>query len=172
MKFIIRKLTQNDLPQLLNHIKITLEEDFLMYKKRSIEAQKKMYNKNFFSKILKNEKGILLGAFDKKKLIGFIVMDDKDGGVGFVEWLAVKKSYRGKGIGTSLLKQLEKKALSKYYHYLFFYTESQKNIEFYKKRGFEYVGLQRKSWFGENEYMLQKALRGNPFEEIFKKYKV
>jgi hypothetical protein len=32
------------------------------------------------------------------------------------------------------------------------------------------VGLQKKSWFGENEYMMQKILRDRPFDEMFKKY--
>lgn len=53
---------------------------------------------------------------------------------------------------------------------MYLYTESQKNIRFYKNRGFEFVGTMRKAWFGADEHKMQKVLRDKPFEEIFEKY--
>lgn len=170
MKFTVKKLTQKDLPQLVELLSKVLDEAFTHYQKRTRQAYKKLSDIKYYTKVLKRKTSIAIGAFDKKRVIGFISLESKDGGVGLVEWFIVDKSYRGKSIGTALMNRLEKEALNKYYHYIFLYTETQKNLTFYKKRGFEYVGLQKKSWFGENEYMMQKILRDRPFDEMFKKY--
>lgn len=170
MKFSVRKLVKKDLLRVVEMLNIALDNDFGHYQKRTVVAYKKLSDIKYYTKVLQRKSAITLGAFEKNKLIGFISLENKDGGVGFVEWFIVDKVYRGKGIGTALMNRLEKEALRKYYHYLYLYTETRKNIEFYKKRGFAYVGLQKKSWFGEDEHMMQKILRDRPFDEIYKKY--
>lgn len=70
--------------------------------------------------------------------------------------MAVKKNFRGEGIGTKLIEELDKWALANKFHYIYLNTETDKNIEFYKKRGFRYVGIQKNSWFGEDEHILEK----------------
>ena len=170
MKFTVRKLIQKDLPQLVELLNKTLDEAFIHYQKRTRQAYKRLSDIKYYTRVLNRKTSIALGAFAKGKILGFISLESKDGGVGLVEWFIVDKSYRGKGLGTALMARLEKEAISKYYHHIFLYTETKKNIEFYKRRGFEYVGLQKKSWFGEDEHMMQKILRDKPFHEMFERY--
>jgi ribosomal protein S18 acetylase RimI-like enzyme len=82
----------------------------------------------------------------------------------------VKKEYRNNGIGTALLKETEHWALNNLYHYLWLFTESNKNIDFYKHKGFTYVGVHKGAYFGANEHMLSKQLRNEPFPEVFTNY--
>lgn len=87
--------------------------------------------------------------------------------MGHFEWLGVRKEHRNKGIATLLIKKVEETAKKHKLHYLYLFTEKQANIDFYKKRGFFYIGLHKNSWFGENEYLMSKHLRDKPHKEAF-----
>ena len=167
MNYAIRPMKRSEIPTLSLLLKTILHEAFTFYKQETRNVYERFFTEKELMKLSRKKKTVLLGAFDKEKLIGFCILVDKDGGVGFVEWLAISPEYRGKGIGPRLLKDIQKYALKKKFHYIFLYTETEKNIEFYKRQGFEYVGLQRNSWFGENEHLLQKILREEPFKEAF-----
>lgn len=171
MKFTLRKLNQKDLPQLLELFNTVLQEDFPEYQPRvSIIYRQHIFNNKFFTKFFKRRTNTVIGSFENNKLIAFLVIYGHTGGVAEFIWLAVDKLYRRKGIATQILKEGEKWLLKNRFHYLFFHTENLQLIEFYKKRGYEYVGLQKKIWFGVDEHLLQKVLRNKPFEEIFTKY--
>ncbi len=129
-----------------------------------------LFNQSYFRKHLKKRENLIIGAFEGKNLIGFISLKGDFGGVASVNLLFVHKNYRQAGIGSRFLKLAEEWSLKNKYHYLWLFSETEKNIKFYKKRGFKYVGCHKKSWFGEDEYILAKALKAKPFPEIFKKY--
>lgn len=137
-------------------------EDF-PYKKETIQA----YQKDIFNEKYTNE-NIIIGAFKENELVGLIALKPDFGGVVFIDWLVVEKSHRGKGLGLLLLEETEKWALENKFHYLYLCTETEKNKEFYTKRGFRYVGTHYKSWFGENEHIFEKILKEKPFNEVFK----
>lgn len=166
MKFTVRKFTRKNIAQIAPVISAALEKD-MPYKRNTVKAYQKLYNTLYFTKKLKNKKNLLLGAYLKKELAGVISVDDWDGGVAFINWLVVKPSYRGQGVGTLLLNETKKWALKTKNHYAMLNTETEKNIAFYKKRGFTYVGCQKNSWFGENEYLMEQSYRATPFPEIF-----
>jgi len=117
--------------------------------------------------MIKSKDNAILVALVNKETIGFIVLKKEFGGVVFVEWLAVTSEFRGKGIGTQLLKHMESWALQQKCHYAYLYTETQKNIGYYTARGFNLVGTHTNAWFGETENMMGKHLADKPFEEIF-----
>ena len=144
------------------------QKDF-PYRQETIYAYcTNVFNKKHFSKLLKNKKNVAFGAFLKDVRIGIIVVKADFGGVIFIHWLVVKEDYRGKGVGTLLLKQVEMWALKHKYHYAYLLTETDKNIAFYKKRGFRYVGKHLNSWLGEVEHEMGKSYREKPFPEAFK----
>lgn len=168
MDFKIEKINSiKDIDKAAEIVSTALQEDFPTYKKETILAYRRgLFSKKGFRKFFKNKENIMLGAYDGN-LIGFIGLKTEYGGVIFIDWLAVKKGFRGKGIGGTLLQHAEKWALANKFHYLYLFTETAKNMEFYKKRGFTYVGTHSKSWFGEDEHVLAKVLRSQPFKEIF-----
>ncbi len=148
-----------------------LREDFPEYSPKVAN----IYGKKYFSEkrlrdLLKHKTNHIYGVKDNNKLIAFIILKGDYGGVLYLDLLAVKKEYRGLGIGKKLLNVSEKWALKHKHHYLWLFTESSKNIDFYKHNGFIYVGFHKGSWFGADEYILGKQLRNEPFLEVFTNY--
>ncbi len=170
MKFKIRKLTQKDLPALLVLFNTVLQEDFPEYQPKVAAVYKVYFNDKFFTKFLLKKTNSILGAFANDVIVAVLVIMGHDGGVVEFNWLFVNKNYRNNGLASELLKKGENWALEKKYHYIMFHTENIGLVEFYKKRGYEHVGLQKKMYFGIDEHLMQKVLRDKPFEEIFAKY--
>jgi len=77
----------------------------------------------------------IVSAWDGKKLVGIVrVLTDKFEN-GFILGLMVRKSYRGQGIGTNLLK----KCIAKYPKIKWFiFTSNKKAEKLYKSLGFKY----------------------------------
>jgi ribosomal protein S18 acetylase RimI-like enzyme len=73
-----------------------------------------------------------------------------------IDYIIVDKNYRKKGIGSLLLKQVEKNKLN---NITLEVRESNIDaINFYKKNGFEIVAI-RKNYYGtENGYLMLKKL--------------
>lgn len=170
MNYSIHKPTLNELSEIVGIVKTSLKEDFPMYDIKIQTAYGKIFGKKFFRKLLTEKGNTVLGAYVNNDLVGILGIKGDFGGAAFVEWFIVKKEFRNQGIGKTLLKACEKWVFDNKYHFLYLFTESHKNIKFYKRRGFEYVGKYRKSWFGADEHVMQKLLREKPFEEIFEKY--
>jgi ribosomal protein S18 acetylase RimI-like enzyme len=86
------------------------------------------------SNMFKNS-DFIVSAWDGKKLIGIVrALTDKYEN-GFILGLMVRKSYRGRGIGTNLLK----KCISKYPKIEWFiFTSNKKAEKLYKSLGFKY----------------------------------
>lgn len=169
--YIIRRLSFDKIKGVAQIVAKVLEDDFPEYEPRvSLIYRKHIFNTKYFFKLHRKKSNIIFGAFAKNELVGIIVVIGDFGGVAFIDWLAVKKQYRYLGIAKALLKATENWLLEHYYHNMYLYTESKKNIEYYKRRGFEYVGVRKNSWFGADEHLLQKNFRGKPFEEMFEKY--
>lgn len=59
------------------------------------------------------EKGTFIAAVAGDEVIGFAVMEEVLGKVGYFWMLGVRKEYRGKGIATELTKRIEKAAVKK-----------------------------------------------------------
>ena len=121
--------------------------------------------------MIEKETDAVLGIKKDGQLVGIITLKGDYGGVLYIDFLGVAKSFRQKGLGKILLAAAEKWSLAHKYHYLWLNTESQKNIDYYRRRGFEYVGVHRKSWFGADEHIMGKLLREKPFPEAFRNYR-
>ncbi len=170
MKFKTRTIFPKELPQFLRLFQTVLHEDFPEYQPKIAATYRAYFSEKYFKKFLKKKTNAILGVFDNDKIIASLVLNDQDAGVLEFFWLFVDKKYRNKGIASALLKTGEEWALKNKFHHVLFHTENMRLVEFYKKRGYEYIGLQRKLYFGSDEHLMQKVLREEPFEEIFEKY--
>lgn len=156
----IRKLKKSELKKFQDIFKTSVTNGFPEYSQRIIKFfTSSKYVKEMFQLPLK------IGAYENNQLIGFILANTYGGGVLYIHWLAVLKDFRRKGIGTMLLDAIEKESLKKGFHNIQFHTD-KRNLGFYKKRGFEIVGLDRKSYFGIDEYVVKKLIQ-EPHEAAF-----
>ena len=111
---------------------------------------------------------IVLGAFNNNTLVGFLVANKPFGGILFIPWIAVLKEYQRKGIGKLLLQEIEKIALDKGAHSIHLETY-ERDLEYYKHRGYIEYGYDKNSYFGADEYLMKKELQ-EPKEENYLKY--
>ena len=76
----------------------------------------------------------------------------------YVDILWVHASHRHKGIGSKLLCEAEKEAISRGCHHVHLDTMSWQAPEFYKKHGYEVIGTLPDIPSGNQKYLLMKAL--------------
>ena len=76
----------------------------------------------------------------------------------YVDVLWVEEAHRGKGIGSRLLSEAEREAMRRGCHHVHLDTMSWQAPEFYKKRGYEVVGILPNIPKGNQKYLLMKKL--------------
>lgn len=76
----------------------------------------------------------------------------------YVDILWVHEDHRRKGIGSRLLAEAEREAARRGCHHVHLDTMSWQAPEFYKKHGYEIVGILPDCPKGHEKYLLQKNL--------------
>ena len=76
----------------------------------------------------------------------------------YVDILWVHEDHRKKGIGSKLLSQAEKEAALRGCHHVHLDTMSWQAPEFYRKHGYEVIGILPDIPKGNQKYLLMKAL--------------
>lgn len=168
MRITISNLKEKEINEFYKLFKKSLGRDFPEYsrKVREIQLNREFTKKNFLRMVGKKDEVIIIAKI-KGKIIGFIVLAKETGGVVDIVWLGVKRGFRNAGIGSKLLIAGEKWSKEHKCHCLLVNTENKRNVAFYLKRGYDYVGMQKEAWYGVNEYLLQKNI-GKPFKSILK----
>lgn len=76
----------------------------------------------------------------------------------YIDILWVQEDCRHKGIGSKLLTEAEKEAVRRGCHHVHLDTMSWQAPEFYKKNGYEVIGVLPDIPSGNQKYLLMKAL--------------
>ena len=76
----------------------------------------------------------------------------------YVDILWVHESHRYQGIGSKLLRKAEKEAIRRGCHHVHLDTMSWQAPEFYKKHGYEVIGILPDIPSGNQKYLLMKTL--------------
>ena len=76
----------------------------------------------------------------------------------YVDILWVHEDHRKKGIGSKLLREAEKEAIRRGCHHVHLDTMSWQAPDFYKKHGYEIIGILPDIPSGNQKYLLIKAL--------------
>lgn len=79
----------------------------------------------------------------------------------YVDILWVDENHRKQGIGSKLLAEAEREAMRRRCHHVHLDTMSWQAPDFYKKHGYEVIGILPDIPKGNQKYLLQKALYPN-----------
>ena len=150
---VIKQLDEKDFPEV---IKLSLS----IFKPKA-GKQDRYHNIQRWKKYFKH-KGILLGAFINKKLVGYLFCYQRESNQNSLHcWAAgVDKKYRQKGILKKLISKLIKILKEKNYKALTINTWPEKFPEMYAyltKYGYEEYKKQEKTW--ENKKTLKVFFR-------------
>jgi ribosomal protein S18 acetylase RimI-like enzyme len=80
------------------------------------------------------------------------------GGIFYLIWIGVEERLRGSGLGTKLLKELERRIRKRCHKIHLISAVDLGVLSFYKKNGYSCEGLLRKAWWGVDYYSLGKIL--------------
>jgi ribosomal protein S18 acetylase RimI-like enzyme len=128
---IITEAESSDLSSILDLQKISFQEAAVRYNNPDIQPMKQTLaelEKEF-------EEQFILKAEDNSKIIGSVRAFSKDN-VCYIGKLIVHPDYRNKGIGTKLMKEIEKRFNSVHRYELFTGQKDAKNICFYIRLGY------------------------------------
>jgi len=89
----------------------------------------------------KEQKDILIGAFENKEIIGCCVLTPRANDILQLRQMAVKKEYRGKRIGAAIIEFAEDVARKNDFSILMMHARDPV-IDFYKKCGYKISGEQ------------------------------
>ena len=76
----------------------------------------------------------------------------------YIDILWVQEDFRHKGIGSKLLEEAEKEAIQRGCHHVHLDTMSWQAPDFYKKHGYEVIGILPDIPSGNQKYLLMKEL--------------
>lgn len=160
MRAEIRELRENDYEEFHNLYSQILLEAFPEFSSNI---------KNFLSAKEKTRKRfdnpIKFGAFISGKMIGYIIVGKPGAGVTKIDWLGIRKDYQNNRIGSNLIDRAEKLAKQRGVHNIQLICDKHL-AGFYQRNGYEIIGLDEKSYFGLDTYIMKKLLQ-EPKEENF-----
>lgn len=120
-----------------------------MYKLGLQEFRGQEWHTKKFIKDTFKRNGLYLGAFDKRKMVGILMLAIYDKPKSWIYFFVVDKKFQRRGIGTKLLNCAENKLPKGYF--LIFVDIGKEDIiakKFYTKNGFKKVA-QIRDWFGK-----------------------
>lgn len=167
-KYIFKKATTKDLDEFWSVFVKNIKTQFPEYSVKTRKAfLEKEYSLQYIKESLKDKRAALYLAYFKGEVAGFLYTTYICGGIGMANWLAVEREHQGHGIATKLLKMWQKEAKQLGMHKLHLWTD-KRNLDFYKKQRFIYVGKIPKNYYGADDYLFYKTLQ-TPKETNFLK---
>ncbi|MBD3280045.1 GNAT family N-acetyltransferase [Candidatus Dojkabacteria bacterium] len=145
---LFEKMISHDIPEIASKADFFLKSDY---------SKGRIHSSLVFPKIA------IFGAFVKdersgsEKLVGFIWGNSTYAGLGFISWLKVAGEYKRNGIGGRLIGYYEDFVRSKGGHVVELYC-FQGMKEYYRKQGYEVIGIREKGYFKLKQFILNKYL--------------
>jgi ribosomal protein S18 acetylase RimI-like enzyme len=149
MNYSLQKLnSENDLKECAEIM--STSEPWITFK-RTYETALLIFNDKYADVyVAKNESGFL----------GFVIMNTQGSIAPFIQSIGVKKEYRGKGMGTALIRDIEKIYFEKSPNIFLCVSSFNENAKkLYLKLGYELVGeLKDCIVRGHSEFILRKSM--------------
>ena len=156
----IREIKTKEIDSFLDFFRKSVKTQFNEYSKKSKDFfLKKEWTKDRIKNSIKEKIIIYLLAFDKDKIIGYLIGGYPFGGVAAVMWLAVDDDYQERGIGRKLVNSFIAISKEKGAHKVKLDVTNEKNLGFYKKLGFTVQCFSKKDYFGLDSYWMCKDIQ-------------
>jgi len=149
------------------HIRDAVEGDLPLIHLIEEEVYPVPWTPNFFRIIYHMNEDLFIVALDDDRIIGYTVGEIETLGrkespkkAGHVLNIAVRGEYQGKGVGTMLLDEIEKRFRTKGANIAYLEVrESNENAQkIYRHRGYQYVRTSEKYYGDEDGYIMTKKL--------------
>lgn len=150
---LFSKLTMKLFPEYSSRIK-----NFILKKECNLDALKAQF---------KAKQIIIYLVFCSKELVGYLIVRPIVGGVCLGEWMAIKESHQNMGVASGFLSMWEKDAKASGMHKLHLWAD-ERNVQFYKNRGFNFVGMVPENYYGSDDYFFYKSIQ-KPLEKNYLK---
>lgn len=166
MESVIRPLKEEEVGSFYSFLSESIRGRFPEYTEKTREyfAEKRHSRDKLREELKAGARSVLVAAAEGK-YAGFLMYEPLFGGVAFCNWLVVKEELQGRGLASRLLEEWERISREAGAHKLIIWTNNR-NVEFYKKRGFILVGNIPDNYFGATDYLLYKSIQ-EPKEENY-----
>lgn len=156
----IREIKTKEVDSFLDFFRKSAKTQFDEYSKKSKDfLLKKEWTKERIRNSIKGKSIIYFLAFEKNKIVGFIVGGHSFAGVATVMWLAVDDDYQHRGIGRKLMNSFIDFLKKEGAHKVNLTVTNERNIGFYKKLGFAVQCFSKKDYFGLDSYLMFKDIQ-------------
>jgi ribosomal protein S18 acetylase RimI-like enzyme len=155
----IKKAKEEDVSWLWELFSASLKTQFPEY---SVKAQRELlrgyWSKKILKSRLKSKNLVVYIACSGTEPAGYLAFETPVGGISIAFWLAVKKEFQGRGIGSLLLKKYEAAVKKQGCHSIHLYAD-KRNLGFYKKLGYKVAGFIPQNYYGADDYLLYKIVQ-------------
>jgi ribosomal protein S18 acetylase RimI-like enzyme len=156
----IREIKTKDIDSFLDFFRKSVKTQFDEYSKNSKDFfLKKEWTKQRIKNSIKGDYIIYLLAFEKDKIVGYLIGSHSYGGVATVMWLAVDDDCQGRGIGRRLMNTFIDFLKEEGAHKVKLDVTNKENLGFYKKLGFTVQCLSKKDYFGLDSHWMYKDIQ-------------
>ena len=123
----------------------------------ALQSYKSQYNWQRMQNLTSEANGSYWTAKKGNELVGF-GLGRISGGVGFVNWIGVRKDFQKRGVGSKILERMHHDFVNRGCHKseLYTYQNNKTLLEFYKKRGYKDVAWLNNHYFGLNVIYMVK----------------
>ncbi len=170
MNLSIRKLKKEDAKPLLRLLyRVVNPLADRAYPAEFIAGMRGVYTEAVLTRKITSRDGAVFGAFEKEKMVGFVIAGPMSQGLYYVEWVGVLPALRRKGLLGRLLRTVEVPAKRAKCHKIYLYT-SAKNIpaaRAYLKHGYRAEGLLRDHFLGGDFLIFGKTLSKRRFSKKY-----
>ncbi len=156
----IREIKTKEVDIFLDFFRKSVNNQFTEHSKKARDFfVKKEWTKKRIKESIKKNYVVLLLAFEKDKIVGYLIGSHHFGGVATIMWVAVDNNYQGRGIGRNLMNKYISLSKKEGTHKINLMVTVKDNIGFYEKLGFKTQYLSKKDCFGLDAYIMYKDIQ-------------
>ncbi len=162
---LVRPMVFTDVPACIEISKSVREQTYNQIEKNYynyelFQQELQLYSTETFSRFISESDRLALVAEQEAEAIGLAIGKFIGAGLFDLSWICTALSFQGKGVGKSLLLEIEKECRNKSCHKIFAYTFPwlKSTIEFYKSCGFIQEAVLKKHWHKLDFLLMSKFI--------------
>jgi ribosomal protein S18 acetylase RimI-like enzyme len=156
----IREIKTKEVDSFSDFFNKSVSKQFTEYSKKARNFLiKEEWTKKRIEDAVRGNYVIFLLAFEKEKIVGYLIGGHHFGGIATVMWIAIDSDYQGKGIGRKIMNKYISLLKKEGAHKINLTVTIKDNIGFYEKLGFKVQCFNKKDYFGLDSYIMYKDIQ-------------